>query len=72
LVGSSSQQKEPTGAWQVVVVDEEGLLGEAGPLGEDASQLTVYDVTPLTLDMAHCHVENELVHPERAWLHKSV
>ena len=38
----------------------------------DATQLTVYDVTPLILDIEHCHTENEFVQPARAVLHKFV
>ena len=39
---------------------------------DDATQLTVYDVTPLMLDIEHCHTENEFVQPARAVLHKFV
>ena len=52
--------------------DDEGDDALVEPLEEEATQLTVYDVAPLTLDMEHDHTENELVQPARAVLHRFV
>lgn len=52
--------------------DDEGDDALVEPLEEEATQLTVYDVAPLTLDMEHDHRENELVQPARAVLHRFV
>ena len=39
---------------------------------DEATQLTVYDVAPLLLDIEHCHSENEFVQPDLAVSHKFV
>ena len=39
---------------------------------DEATQLTVYDVAPLLLEIEHCHSENEFVQPDLAVSHKFV